>query len=164
LLTLDADYIDKLNSQYEGGRFIKSVILIEDPTQNPQIIKYYADNPEAVTFNGNTYQPLSMSWSGIKTSEGMPTSGTTVTIANIGNQVNKYLRTLDITGNKCTLQILHMDLLNLVTGYWQRNYKILGVNANNILAVFTVGRNVGRNKLPREVMLKTEFPGLTSDR
>jgi len=161
MIQFDADYVDKLNEQYKGGRFIKAAIVTEN--LSPLTLKYWADNAEPLVFQGNTYQPLKMRWEGIKTSQGMLLQGATLTVSNIGGAASSYLRTMDITGNPCTIQLLHADLLNTLTNYWQRKYKILGLNANNMVATFTVGRNLGRNKLPRGVILSDEFPGISND-
>ena len=161
MLDLSQDFVDKLNAQYSGGRFVKTVILTE--SYGPTVNKYWADYEDGLTFNGNFYEPLRMKWEGLKTSQGMPTEGSSVTVSNLGNQAIKYVKILDITGNDVVLRLLHEDLLDNLTGYWQRKLKVIGVSGDPSVATFVVGRQLGKNKLPRKVFLKSEFPGLSSD-
>lgn len=156
-----SDYVDKLNAQYSGGRFIKAVELIEDYTG--PVVKYFADHETAITFNGQTYQPLRMHWENIKTSNMMPIDGATVTVSNLGNLAVEYLKRTDITDNEVTLRLLHEDLLNQLTGHWSRKAFILAVTGDVSIVTFTVGRRLGRNVLPRKVFTAVEFPGLPSE-
>lgn len=161
MLNLGADYVDKLNSQYQGGKFIKAVIVTEDPVG--PVLKYWADHEEPITFQGNTYTPLHMVWNNIKTSQSMPIEGSQITVSNLGGQAVKYLKELDISGNTVRLQLLHLDLLNSTTVYWQRIGKIIAAQADINVVTFTVGRQLGKNYLPRKVFLQSEFPGLISE-
>lgn len=161
MLDLDPDFVEKLNLNYEGGKFIKTVILTE--TVSPLVQKFWVDHDYEISFNGNTYERLKMRWDGIKTSRLMPVEGATVTTSNLGNAAIKYVKQLDITGNEVLLQILHLDLLTNLTGHWLRKFKVQGVQADISVATFTVSRAFGHNKLPRKVFLKSEFKGLSSD-
>src|SRR5262245_36123144 len=161
MIQLGQDYIDRLNAQYSGGKFIKAVILTEDPTA--PTLRYWADHPEPITFQGNTYTPLAMKWDNIKTSAGMTIEGASVSVSNLAGVAVKYLKQIDVSGLPVKLQLLHLDLLNSFTPYWQRIGKILSVQADMNSATFTVGRQLGKNYLPRKVFLQSEFPGLTSE-
>lgn len=155
------DYIDRLNRTYKGGKWLKAVILTENP-EGP-VLKYKVDHEESIVFQGNTYEPLHMRWDNIKTSHGMPTEGATISVSNITSEATNYVKQVDISGNQIIIQLLHLDLLSTLTSYWQRKYKVLGVQADVRVATFTVGRQLGRNRLPRKVFLRDQFKGLTSD-
>lgn len=161
MIIFDDDYVARLNANYSGGKFIKAVILTED-TVGP-VLKYWVDLETTIDFDGHTYEPLHMRFDNIKTSQGMPTEGANISVSNLGNQAIRYVKNLDISGNPVTVQILHLDLLSTLTNYWQRRYKVLGVQADRQTATFSVGRQLGRNRLPRKVFLRSIFPGLTSD-
>lgn len=162
------------NGDGSSGLYVWAMQLEEAASVGPRIItsgarayaplnRYWVDHEESIVFNGNTYQPLHMKWENIKTSQGMPTEGANVSVSNLGNQVVRYLKDLDISGNTVILQLLNIDLLSIVTGFWRRQFTILSVSADQSLAVFSVGRSLGRNKLPRKVYLRSEWKGLTSD-
>ena len=150
----DSDYIDMLNRQYQGGKWIKAVIL----TETPLVKRYWAEHEEPIVFAGNTYQPLRMFWEGLKTSVGMPTEGSNVALSNLGNVVVKYLgKDLDPSGMEVTLYLLHLDLLNTLTRPYERFFKVIAARADQSLAVFVLGRQFGRNRLPRRMIFADEM-------
>jgi len=161
MLNIGSDYVDHLNSQYQGGKFIKAIILTEDPSV--PTLTYWADNEEAITYQGHIYAPIRMRWDNIKTSGSMTIEGCSVSVSNLGGQAVKYIKVLDISGNGVAQQLLHLDLLNSFTVPWQRFGKVLGVQADQNIVTFTLGRQLSRSYLPRKVYLQTEFPGLTSE-
>lgn len=130
---------------------------------SPLTVRYFVDHEESITFEGHTYTPLHMYSDKLKTSMGMQTETAEIALSNVGNQVVKYLREIDISEMPCMLQLLHLDLLGTLTQYWHRSFKILGVRADQTLAVFMLGREIGRNQLPRDVLTAVEAPGLNSD-
>ena len=127
------------------------------------LTRYWADHESAIDFKGNTYQPLHMVWQNIKTTQSMPTEGASISVGNLGNIAVRYVKAYDVTGNTVIIQLLHLDLLSNLTNYWQRRYKVLGVQADQMLATFTVGRQLGKNKLPRRVFTRKLFRGISSD-
>lgn len=162
MLIFDQAYLDKLNANYEGGQFVKAVILTENPVG--PVLKYFVDHEEAIVFQGNTYEPLRMSWENIKTSQGMPIEAMTLTVSNLTGKAAKYVKEIDISGNTVTLQLLHLNLLATTTKHWQRFGKILGIpNVDRNVVAFAIGRQLGRNMSPRKVFLQSEFRGLSSD-
>lgn len=156
MIQFQNDYVDRLNRQYNKGKFIKAVIVTTNPTVIPATKEYWADHEDAIVFNGNTYQPLAMHWGQIKTTTTMSMQGAEVALSNIGGQVVEYLKTTDITGNEVIMQLLHLDLLATLTNHWQRKLKVLAVRADVNVAVFTLGRELGRNRLPRRLILPEE--------
>jgi hypothetical protein len=161
MLILDDGYIRKLTANYEGGRFIKTVELVENPVG--PVISYWAHNPEAITWNGHTWQPIVMMWDNMKTSQGMSIDAATITVSNLAGLAGKYVKQIDVTGNVVTLRLLHADLLNQLTGHWERIVKIKAVKADQSMVIFTVGRWLGRGVLPRKVYTQEEFPGLNPE-
>jgi hypothetical protein len=141
--------------------FIKAVVVTEHTS--PLVNKYWADYEREIEFDGNTYEPLHMHWGNVKTSGAMLTEGSDISVSNLGNRAIKYVKQLDISGNPVRLQILHLDLLDSLTSYWQRVFRLIAIRADVQTATFTIGRQFNRNKLPRRVYLKDDFPGLNSD-
>jgi len=156
------EYIQKLNANTEGGRFVKLVTLVEDP--GPPTIRYFADNPEPIIYNGQTYQPMWMAWGNIKVSQAMPIDGCTVSVSNLGNVAANYVKTIDISENAVTLELVHMSLLGQTTGgHWELFGEVISVQADDSMAVITVGLQLGKNVLPNKVFLASEFHGLNSE-
>jgi hypothetical protein len=132
----------------------KAAILFETAV----VKKYWAEHEDPIVYGGNTYQPLHMFWEGLKTSVGMPTEGSNVALSNLGNVVVKYLgKDIDPSGMEVTLQLLHLDLLNTLTRPYERYFKIIACRADPSLAVFVLGRQFGRNRLPRRMIFADEM-------
>jgi hypothetical protein len=161
MLILDDAYLRKLTAHYEGGRFIKTVELVEDATG--PVISYWAHNPEPITWNGNTYQPIVMMWDNMKTSQGMSIDAAAITVSNLAGLAGKYIKQIDVTGNEVTLRLLHADLLNNITGHWERRAKVMAIKADQSALIFSVGRWLGRGVLPRKIYTQSEFPGLSPE-
>jgi len=161
MLILDDAYIRKLTANYEGGRFIKTVELVENPVG--PVISYWAENPEPITWNGHTFQPILMTWTNLKTSQGMSIEAATVAVSNLAGLAGKYVKQIDVTGNEVTLRLLHADLLNQLTGHWERRAKAMAIKADQSMVIFTVGRWLGRGVLPRKIYTQAEFPGLSPE-
>ena len=121
------------------------------------MIRYWADHQDSFTFAGNVYTPLRMLWTGLQTSVGMPTSGSTVALSNVANQVVHYLNEIDPSGMAVILQLLHIDLLSSLTKFKEGSFKILSTRADMTAAVFTLGRELGKNRLPRRMILADEM-------
>jgi len=159
-IIFENDFIDRLNRTSGKGKVIKAAILTE--TLSPLVKKYWADHEEPITFQGNTYQPLHMFWENVKTGVGMTSEGANIGLSNLGNQVVKYLKEIDPTGNQVVLQMFNLDLIATMTRPWQRLFKVLAVRADTNAAVFILGRDFGRNKITRGVLTADEAPGLNS--
>src|SRR5215510_2941367 len=94
MLDLELEYIDRINRQYESGKWIKTAML----TESPGVVTYWAEHEESITYQSHVYTPLAMYWEGWRTSVSMPTEGSNIALSNVGNQVVKYLKTLDPSG------------------------------------------------------------------
>jgi len=138
----------------ESGKWIKAVIL----TESPGVVTRWAEHEDPIVFAGNNYLSLHMFWENLKASVGMPIEGSNVALSNVGNQVVKYLKTVDPSGMLVTLQLLHLDLLGKITRPFERYFKVLGCKADLNLAVFTLGREFGKNRLPRRMIQADEMP------
>lgn len=161
MLILDDEYLRKLTANYEGGRFIKTVELVENPVG--PVISYWATNPEPIVWAGHTFQPVLMMWSNLKTSQGMSIEAATITVSNLAGLAGKYVKQIDVSGNLVTLRLLHADLLNNVTGHWERQAKVTAIRADQSMVNFTIGRWLGRGVLPRKVYTQAEFPALSPE-
>lgn len=163
MLVLSDEYVQKLNADTQGGMFLKAVDLVEN-TVGP-VMRYFVDHTESIVFNGQTYQPLKMRWDNLKTSQGMPIDGATVSVSNLGTlgQAAKYIKQVDVTDNEVMLRLLHLDLLSQTTGHWARKGYVLGVSGDVSNVTFTVGRRLGRNVLPRKIYTQLEFPALSPE-
>jgi hypothetical protein len=161
MLILDDAYVRKLTAQYQGGRFIKTVELVENPIG--PVISYWAENPEPIIWNGHTFSPIQMMWNNMKTSQGMSIEAATVSVSNLADLAGKYVKQIDVTSNPVTLRLLHADLLNKVTGHWERMSKVMAIKADPTFVIFTIGRWLGRGVLPRKIYTQNEFPALNPE-
>jgi len=163
MLLYTSEYVAKLNENYRGGIFVRAVDFEEDPVNG--LFRYWVDYPEPLTFDGHTYLPLHMVWGPIKTSQSMNIDGATIGLSGYDTVVQaiKYIKQIDVTENLVILRVLHMDLLNQLTGHWRRDYEVQNVQADISLVTFSIGRRLGRSVLPRKVYLQKDFPGLSSE-
>lgn len=155
MLSFEPDYLDKINAQYEGGKWLKTAIVTE--SISPLVKRYWVDHEDQIIYGGNTYDPLPMYWEGIKTSVGMPTEGASVALSNLGNIVWKYMKVIDPSAMPVVLQLLHLDLLSIITRPYERYYKVRNAKGDQSAVLFTLGRELGQNKLPRRVIMPEEM-------
>ena len=160
MIEFQNDLIDRYNRQYAAGKFIKSVIVTVNPETGAK--KYWADHEDPIVFEGQIYQPLMMHWDQIKTTGTMMDIGAEIALSNVGNQVVHYLKETGdvnsgfIIGNEVILQQLHLDLLSTLTNHYKRKLKIIAIRADVNAAIFTLGRELGQNRLPRRMILPEE--------
>jgi hypothetical protein len=159
MLLLDDAYV-RLTANMRR-QFIKTVELVEDPVG--PVISYWAENPEPITGTGTRFQPIMMTWTNLKTSQGMSIEAAAVSVSNLAGLAGKYVKQIDVTGNAVTLRLLHADLLNKITGHWERTAKVLAIKADQSMVIFSIGRWLGRGVLPRKIFTQTEFPGLSPE-
>ena len=153
-------FITRLNKEQAGGKFLKAIIVTE--SVSPLTLKYFVDNESSIVFNGNTYEPLSMSWQDFEVSREMNLPSMKITTPNIGGEVVDYVESIDILEHDVVLQLLHYDLLSDVNAKDELLLQIQAVEGDDMVAQFTLGLNLGfQDTLPRKVVLKTEYPGLT---
>ena len=155
------EYIAKLNSEVSGGIFVKAAELTEDTTG--PVVRYWVDYVEPITCNGHTYQPIQMHWKNFGTSQSMPIESGAIAGSNLAKMAGKYVKQIDVTENPVTVRLLHMDLLNQTSGHWVRVGEVLSVQATSGMVVFSIGRRLGRNTLPRKIFLQSEFPALNTE-
>lgn len=160
MLLLDDAFIARINAKLGGGRILKAVVLTE--TKAPLVKRYFVDNDAAIVFEGHTYEPMHMVWSGMKSNAGMQLDGMSIAVSNLGGLVESYAYQLDISGNDVELQVLHEDLLQTLTNYKKLRFKILQVAADDKTVNFEIGRTWGLDDRCA-VMLDSEFPGLVDD-
>lgn len=157
---LSTAYVEKLNAQHSGGVFLRALAVTE--TLSPLVIRRYVAFEEAITFDGQVYEPLHMEWSGLEVTNGMslPTFGVSIPAAH--DEVMEWAETFHILEHDCRLLVLHLDLLNDATAFDQLLLQIQAITANyeTDMVTFTLGLNLGlRDLLPRGVILKQEFTG-----
>jgi len=159
MLIFDDAYLSKLTGRYGKGTFLKAIVFTE--STSPLVKKYWVDHQQEIVFQGNTYERLHMKWGNIKASSGMDLEGATISVSNLARKAEDYVETIDIKGNEILLQFLHLSLLNTLTRFYERLFRVMAVHADAMTITFTVGRDLGRgHQLPPEVMLKEDYPGL----
>lgn len=155
--TFSNNWIARLNAQHSGGVFIKAAILVVDGSTT----KYYADVHDAITFDGNQYSPLPMVWEGEAQAASMELPSVRVTVPNVDGAVGAFVETTNVLGNDVTLQILHLDLLSVVTDVDKVTLQVMLIEWNGEMATFTLGINLALDQqLPKHVITRSEFPGV----
>jgi len=150
-------WLEKLNAQHSGGVFVKAAVLVVDPMTTLR----FADTQHGITFAGDDYQPLPMQWQGQEQSSEQKLPSVRVTVPNANGVVGAYLETVDLSGNDCTLQILHLDLLDDVTAVDQVALQVMACDWNETAATLTLGINLALSEqLPRHVVTRAQFPGV----
>lgn len=151
------DWLSRLNAKHSGGVFVKAAIL----SITDVLTGYYADTQRAITFDGNAYSPMPMSWQGTEQNSGMQLPSVQVVIPTIDGQVGTFLENNDLRGRDVTLQLLHLDLLSMVTDVDKVRLQVMMVEWDWQVATFTLSLNLGlQEQLPRHVITKAEFPGV----
>jgi hypothetical protein len=156
--TFSDEWINRLNSTHSGGLFFKAAVLeVDDDTT-----LYFSDTQDPITFDGNVYTPLQMVWAGQETSAEMPLPSVKVTVPDINGAVGAFLETTSLNGRDVTLQLLHRDLLSVVTDVDTVQLQVMLIELKpQEAAVFTLGLNLAlSDQLPKSVMTRAEYPGI----
>jgi len=156
-----SDYVKKLNATHSGGIFLQAVEVTE--TISPLVIRRFVTHEKSIVFDGNTYEPLFMQWSGLSVSEGMSLPTAQVIVTSASDEIIEWAEVIDVRENDVVLQILHLDLLADVAAVDQIVLQIQSISGdpNGGLLAFALGLNFGlRDMIPRDVIKKDEFPGI----
>lgn len=156
--TFTADWIAHLNATHSGGVFfLAAVLTVTDPGD----IRYYADTQRAIIFDGNTYNPLPMTVSGLGLTSQQSLPAVRLTTTNIAGNVGAFLETTDILGHDVEVKILHLDLLGNVSNQDSVHLQVLAVEWDDTRATFSLGLHIAlQDLLPRHVITAEEFPGV----
>lgn len=157
--TFSSDYIAKLNANHSGGIFIKAVDVVENPVG--PVVRRFVSHHESIVFDGQTYDPVHMEWSGLEVQRGMSLPQMGVAVPAAQDIVMDWAETIDIRENDITFRLLHLDLLGDTTAQDQLLMQVQTVTADDLVVVFQSGLNLGlTDELPRGVILKQEYPGI----
>jgi len=157
--TIDSDFLAKLNSKHSGGVFVHAVRFTE--STGPLVERFFVSHDRSIIFDGNTYDPLPMTFSGMDSSGSMKLPVIRIAIPNVNNIVIDYIEDLDILENDVTIMLLHLDLLGNVNAKDKSLFQLQVIESDDVTAVFSIGMNIGLDDaVPKEVMLKEEFPGI----
>lgn len=165
---LSSRQIADLNARTDGGIFFEAIKVTRDMNSDPQVIDYFANFSASFSFEGNVYEtcPLYFSGMDIKSTMDIPTN--TVNIMNPGGMVNQYVydNNIRIRRNDVWLQILHKNKQGKITMYDQDLLQVLvlrGQPAQGTASLFcSLGFKLG-DKVPRETMETSEYPGIRAD-
>lgn len=161
-----SEIIRELNSQSTTGRFVEAAVFTRDQS-NPSVKDYFIRNQRPVSFNGNTYLPLDMTFSGIKVGAGMELPTNQVVISNLGGVVIDYIEEngVNIEGNDVFLQILHFDKYSRITLVDEMLFQVEVLVADYYkVATVHLGVNYSLNDpIPNGTIETNEFPAIRSD-
>lgn len=161
-----SEQLDQLNSQSKTGRFLEAAIFTRDQ-DNPDDKDYFIRNPKPIGFNGHTYMPLDMNWSGIKLSSAMELPSVLINLSNLGGKVIEYLEdeNINIEGNDVVLQILFIDKYSKISVVDEMLFQVEVLVADYYSsATIHLGVNYSLNDpIPRHTIETQEFPGIRGD-
>lgn len=156
-LNFSDEWIARLNATSGGGVFAKAVILVVSPSET----LYFADTQESIDFNGETYQPMPMTWEAVGQNSQLALPSIRVTVPNVTGVIGSYLEVTNLLGADVTLQLLHLELLGTVTDVDTVRLQLMLYEWNELAATFTLGLNLGLTEsLPRHVMTRAEYGGI----
>lgn len=165
---LSSRQITDLNTDHDNGIFFEALIVTRDMNANPQVKDYFAKFGRNISFDGNEYLPLPMSFTGMNVTSNMDIPTNTANILNMGGIINRYVydNAVRIKRNDIVFQILHQDKFGRFEMYDQEELQILvvrGVPGQGAASIFaSLGWKLG-DKVPKETLETSEFPGIRAD-
>lgn len=149
-------FLSRLNAQHSGGVFVKAAELVVDVNTTLRI----ADAHDSFVFNGQTYMPRPMQWSGLGNTSQMTLPAIRVTVPNVTGEIDTIMNGAELAGHDITLHIVHLDLLGTVTDDDRVKLQVLMVEWDWQQGTFTCGINMGlTDMMPRHIITREEFPG-----
>lgn len=153
----DASWIAALNAQHDGGTFFAAVAVDLDGVTTVRL----ANTPDAIVFDGQTFLPRPLTFSGLGQSSDRELPRVSVTLANVDGVIGAFLETTSLLGRLVTLYIFHEDLLGDVANTDTATLEIVLIEWTDEAAVFTCGLNLGLSEsLPKNVITRSQFPGV----
>ncbi len=164
--SFSSEIVRELNKQTSTGRFVEAVVFTRvqsDPTSK----EYFIRDARPKTFRGHTYQPLDMTWEGIKVSSGMELPSNNVSLSNLGGSVIDYIEdnNIEMEGNDVVLQQLFIDKFGKITLIDEMLFQIEYIVADyHKSATVHLGVNYSlKDPVPRGTIETNEFPAIRGD-
>lgn len=152
-----SEWIARLNAQHSGGVFFLAAIL----TVGAGDIRRYADTQRPIIFGSETYTPLPLRVEGMQQTSQQTLPTVRLTTTNVTGQVGQFLETTDILGHDVELQILHLDLIGIITDHESMRLQVLAATWNDEVATFNLGLNLAlRDLWPRHLITAAFAPGV----
>ena len=165
---LSSKLIAELNKDYDGGTYFEAIVVTRDMDAVPQVKDYFCHFTRPVSFNGNVYYPEPMKWEGsFKMTERMELPSVKINMLNIGRVIDSYINdnSINIRHNDIEQQVLHMDRNGVVSMYDNDIMQIQVIHSGGKgMATIFAGLDMRlTDRVPRETMENTEYPGIRND-
>lgn len=161
-----SEQLEALNAKSSTGNLVEAVIFTRDQS-DPSTKDYFVRFERSIKFDGNTYTPLDMVWSGMKVTTTMELPNNQVVVNNLGGRIIDYIEdnNINIDGNDVVLQVLFIDKYQNITLIDEMLYQVeIMVADYHKTATFHLGVNYSLTDIvPRNTLETQEFPGLRSD-
>lgn len=156
---LSSGFIARLNRQMDAGLFVHAAVLEE----NESTTHYWVDAQREIIFDGHVYQPRALSIEGVDLTAKMTLPAVRLTVPNLASEVTDYLEEIDVLGQPMTVQLFHLDLLDIATDLDSMRLEIMAILGILEIVTFTLGLDLSLDDMvPRGVISRKEFPGIPS--
>lgn len=154
--TFSNAFVEELNKDHSAGIFVQAVELaIPGDTQR------FVAWEQPVTWQGNTYTPLHMEWSGLESDRGMQIPQMSVVVPSMHGQVMEWVEDVDIRELDVTFRLLHLDHLADASSQDSFALQVQTVTGDDQVVVINCSLTISlEDHLPRGAIMKSEFPGI----
>ncbi|MCP4475377.1 MAG: hypothetical protein GY821_12595 [Gammaproteobacteria bacterium] len=159
--TFPQAFIENVNALYDGGK----LILLAEIDLDSATTRYYCSHEEAVTFGGQSYDPLPMLFDEYSTNNKGELPSMKVSISNIGNEALEILETYNVLEKTVVLRIVNLKVLDDSTAQDTTELMIISVStSDNGIASFILGLPIATDEeVPRERFNTQDFPGIPKE-
>ena len=154
--TFSNAFVEELNKDHSAGIFVRAVELAI-PAGTERFVAW----EQPVIWQGNTYTPIYMEWSGLESDRGMQIPQMSVVVPAAYGQVMDWVEEVDIRELDATFRILHLDQLSDTESQDSFTLQVQTVTADDVIVVIGCSLTISlEDHLPRGAIMKSEFPGI----
>lgn len=125
-------------------------LLLVQVRVNPSTMLFFVKNPQAVTWNGTTYQPMAFTVNPVKADSKGSLEEVDLMISNVSRAMSGYIEANDLRGQPVWLTGMNAaNLSDPNAFYFHELYEITEITVTDMEATFTLGH-------PR--LLQQQFP------
>lgn len=149
-------FVAELNKTHSAGIFVRALEL-NAPTGMERFVAW----EQPLTWQGNTYNPLHMEWSGLDVDRGMGIPQMSVLVPSAHGSVMQWAEEVDIRESEATFRLLHLDQLSDLSSQDSFTLQVQNAVADDHVVVATCSLTISlEDHLPRGAIMKVEYPGI----
>ena len=157
-------FIEKINALHGGGKIALLVDVVLDPN-TPQVVRYYTNNEEPVTFDGIVYSPLPMLIEDFSSNSKGELPAIKVSVSNIGNEALEIFEEYNVLENMITVRVVSLAVLDDNSAQDSAELMIISVaTKDRSVGTLILGLPIATDEeMPREVYTTNDYPGIPSE-